>query len=537
MQQRCFLGSLAFGPAASRTTTYLSDTGYVDTTAHIPYLPYLSACPDMDRELDITLSGTGLTQTFGQLTVNLEPGVADACNVKNHTADIALRTGLRTYDPGRGWWMDPDASACVPLFSGSAASWRTGATQGTLTLSGPAALSRALPLKTYAGTGGVEGGTTLTGKAKPKLRGFAGGMTPVCVDSVNQIYQISDAPVQIANVSGTSIPNLTVFEGGVPGAWSGSSTAGSWSYGGMVSDITSTDPAAGHYVVETGSRGTFIRLGGTPVYTITISATGLFPDGTHVSRLHDLVRQMLVQDIGIPAATIASDWADPFDAAAGSAVASDAGAYWDGSSSYTGADMITTLLQGTLRKLTYDRDGTLRLIGITPTFLTLVPSLWGKLAVRPDEVIEIRQTDLPSELALPFTCGRCTYARNYTVLSGNNVSPKAISATLGSQRSAVTVGTDAPTLEVVTPPDVLTAFQTAAAAQVVADAINKLWTYPDRRLFYVTIPFARISDYRIGSEMMLFANVDGLRNGIGGLVVGESYRGSNPGEITFTVLV
>ncbi|MFT9064679.1 MAG: hypothetical protein ABF430_12820 [Acetobacter persici] len=29
----------------------------------------------------------------------------------------------------------------------------------------------------------------------------------------------------------------------------------------------------------------------------------------------------------------------------------------------------------------------------------------------------------------------------------------------------------------------------------------------------------------------------GLRNGIGGLVVGESYRGSSPGEITFTVLV
>ena len=218
-------------------------------------------------------------------------------------------------------------------------------------------------------------------------------------------------------------------------------------------------------------------------------------------------------------------------------MASDAGAYWDGSSSYTGADMITTLLQGTLRKLTYDRDGTLRLIGITPTFLTLVPSLWGKLAVRPEEVIEIRQTDLPSELALPFTCGRCTYARNYTVLSGNNVSPKAISATLGSERSAVTVGTDAPTLEVVSPPDVLTSLQNAAAAQVVADAINKPWTYPDRRLFYVTIPFARISDYRIGSEMMLFANVDGLRNGIGGLVVGESYRGSNPGEITFTVLV
>ncbi|MFE8873066.1 hypothetical protein ACE4RV_07845 [Acetobacter persici] len=33
---------------------------------------------------------------------------------------------------------------------------------------------------------------------------------------------------------------------------------------------------------------------------------------------------------------------------------------------------------------------------------------------------------------------------------------------------------DAPTLKVVSPPDVLTSLQTAAAAQVVADAINKL---------------------------------------------------------------
>lgn len=537
MQQRCFLGSLAFGPVASRTTTYLSDTGFVDTVAHVPYPPYLSACPDMDRELDITISGTGLTQTFGQMTVNLEPGVATSCNVKNYTADIALHTGLQTYDPARGWWQDPALSDCVPLFAGGASAWRTGDTQGTLTLSGPAALSRSLPLKTYAGTGGVEGGTTLTGRVKPKLRGFATGMTPVCVDSVNQIYQVSDAPVLVASVSGTPMPNLTVFEGGVPGAWSSSSTAGSWSYGGMVSDITTAGPAAGHYVVETGQRGTFFRLGGTPVYTIAASATGLFPDGTHVSRLHDLVHQALVQDIGIPAASIASDWADPFDAAAGKAVASDAGAYWDGSSSYTGADMVTALLQGTLRKLTYDRDGTLRLIGITPTFLTLVPNLWGKLAVRPEEVIEIRQTDLPSELVLPLTCGRCTYARNYTVLTGSNVSPSAISATISTERSAVTVGTDAPTLEVVSPPDVLTSFQTAAAAQVVADVINRLWTYPDRRLFYVTVPFARISDYKIGSEMMLFANVDGLRDGVGGLVVGESYRGSSPDEITFTVLV
>ncbi|WP_156473964.1 hypothetical protein [Acetobacter malorum] len=40
--------------------------------------------------------------------------------------------------------------------------------------------------------------------------------------------------------------------------------------------------------------------------------------------------------------------------------------------------MVTTLLQGTLRKLTYDRDGTLRLIDIPLMFLTLAPNFWAK---------------------------------------------------------------------------------------------------------------------------------------------------------------
>ncbi|WP_240322936.1 hypothetical protein [Acetobacter pomorum] len=55
------------------------------------------------------------------------------------------------------------------------------------------------------------------------------------------------------------------------------------------------------------------------------------PDGTYVSSLLDIVRQVLVQDIGIPAASISSTWADPFGK-----VDSAAGAFWDGSDSYTG---------------------------------------------------------------------------------------------------------------------------------------------------------------------------------------------------------
>lgn len=530
MQQRCFLGTLAFGPAASRTTTCLSSGGYVDVATGTKYLPILASLPDVDRELDISISGSSMTQSFGQLTVNLSDGVADSMNVRNHTGDLSILTGLRSYDMARGWWSDPALSACQPLFTGSATAWRTGATQGTLTLSGPAVLSRQLPLATYAGTGGVEGGSDLTGRVKPRLRGHAFNITPVCVDSVNQIYQVSDAPFWMGT-QGTQ-PDLTVLEGGVLGSWSATSTDGSWSYAGMVSDITTADPAAGTYVVESSSRGAFFRLGGTPVYTMTCWATGLMPDGTYVSSLPDIVRQVLVQDIGIPAASISSTWADPFGT-----VDSAAGAFWDGSDSYTGNDMITALLQGTMRKLAVARDGTLKLIGITDSFLQLAPHQWEKLAVLPDEVIDIKETDLPSELALPLTCGRCTYSRNYTVMSTSTLSPKADLSTLRTQRSAVTVGMDNPTVEVVSPPEVLTSLRTQAGAQVVADVINKLWTVADRRVFYVTLPFERLFDFEMGDEIVLFANVDGLRDGLGGLVVGESWRGSSAGQCVLTVLV
>ncbi|GAN61611.1 hypothetical protein ACI01nite_24960 [Acetobacter cibinongensis] len=529
MQQRAFMGSLS----VSGATSYFSDTGFVDTQAGISYPPILSELPDVDRELDISLSGSGMTQSFGQLTLNLDVGVSDAFNVRNHTAQISLKIGLRTYDAARGWWSDPALSSCVPLFSGSATAWRVGDTQGTLTLAGPIELSRKLPLATYAGTGGIEGEASLAGRVKPRLRGFAYNFTPVCVDSVNQIYQISDAPLQTTS---DGSPNLTVLEGGLPGSWNDTSTAGSWSYHGWVSDITAASPPAGHYTIESGKRGAFFRLGGTPVYEMTCTGSGAFPDYSSPHRLHDVVRQVLIQDVGIAANTLAPDWSDPFDQN-GKAVVSDAGCFWDGSQSYTGSDMLAELLQGTMRKLTYDRDGTLRLIGITAAFLSQTVFKGAKNAVMPEEILTLRQADMPSELVLPLTCGRCTYAKNYTVLSGNQINPSAISSSLKTARSAVTVGTDSPTAEVVSPPDVLTSLQSADAAQVVAQAINDLWAKAERRLFYVTVPFHRLADFKIGSSMVLFAHVDGLRNGLPGLVVGESYRGSSDGEITFTVLV
>lgn len=45
--------------------------------------------------------------------------------------------------------------------------------------------------KTYAGTGGAEGGTDLTGKPKPLVIGWAMNVEPVLIDTVNNVWQFS----------------------------------------------------------------------------------------------------------------------------------------------------------------------------------------------------------------------------------------------------------------------------------------------------------------------------------------------------------
>ena len=59
----------------------------------------------------------------------------------------------------------------------------------------------------YAGTGGTEGISTLTGRLKPRLIGRRYNFEPILIDPANGVYQISDGPIeQVLEVRDGALP-------------------------------------------------------------------------------------------------------------------------------------------------------------------------------------------------------------------------------------------------------------------------------------------------------------------------------------------
>lgn len=107
-----------------------------------------------------------------------------------------------------------------------------------------------IQLNTYAGTGALEGGSELQGKAKPLALGFVEQIEPVVVDATNRIYQIHDGSFKSVG---------TVDDEGVPLVFDAD-----------VADITTATPAAGEF--STSLATGFIKLGSVPDGAITCSA-------------------------------------------------------------------------------------------------------------------------------------------------------------------------------------------------------------------------------------------------------------------------
>jgi len=99
----------------------------------------------------------------------------------------------------------------------------------------------------------------------------------------------------------------------------------------------------------------WIRLGTKPVYGITVDAVGRFRSGAAPTNVLDVLRQFLIEDMVMPSAYIDAAWT------ATSSLAPYAGGwFWDGSSSVTGRQAVSTLLSGLGISLVPTRTGTLR---------------------------------------------------------------------------------------------------------------------------------------------------------------------------------
>lgn len=183
----------------------------------------------------------------------------------------------------------------------------------------------------YAGTGGIEGPSTLAGRLKPYAVGHVFNITPVLVNTTGLIFQVSFSSVgQIS----------AVRDGGAALSFA--------------ADYATYDLLAAA-TVPAGQYATclaygLLRLGSTPVYQVTVDARG--DNDTLNSIAGPTTRGGIVRRIATGLGTVRLSDSEQIDFASfvafENAQSAAVGWYWDGSRAVTKAAAFDTVLAGCL---------------------------------------------------------------------------------------------------------------------------------------------------------------------------------------------
>lgn len=491
-------------------TLRLSDAGYVDDSGQ-SYPPLLADTFAIDRRLDLSPASPSSRESWGAVSIANPGGMFDAL-IRDRVADrmpIRILAGQKRHDAARQIDIDPGRATLTAVFSGLGSPWQPDRLNVQMALREVSGWLDAtlMPVGSYTGSGRFGGDSNVKGRSLPRLRGTAINLTPVLIDAVNLVYQISDGPGVVS----------TLYEGGF---------AGGITYGGAMDDLYAAAPSPGSWQMQSGSGGLFIRLGTKPVYAITVDAAGDFPSGAAPRTVLPLLRQMLIEDLTMPAQWLAGSWDD----------SRQAGWYWDGSQAVTGRQVVNTWLSGLGIRLVPGHEGTL-----SPVALGM-PSASPDRVLTSDHVTALSGLALDDGLAPPPYRWRIGYAHNQTVQqAGNALHPRI---TAGRQSFALqedrvaTWYLPAIKLRYRQPGDlpvIPTALLYEQDAQDVADHHGALWG-PERHLWAVTLPRSVAKGFDLGQAVGLDLPAPGLRGGVTGLVIGEQFR-SAEATVTLTILV
>lgn len=491
-------------------TLRLSDGGYVDEHG-TPYPPLLTDAFSIDRRLDLSPASPSVRESWGAITLANPDGRYDAL-IRDRVIDrmsIRIKAGSRTHDQARQIDLDPPGSALTPVFSGLGSPWqpdRLGVQIALREVSGWLD-EIMMPVGSYAGSGRFGGDSNVKGRSMPRLRGTALNLTPVLIDTVNLVYQISDGPGSVT----------ALYEGGF---------AGGIAYAGSVADLYGAPPAPGTWQMQSSSSGLFVRLGTKPVYAITVDAVGNFPSGAAPRTLLPLLRQMLIEDLTMPGQWLSGLWEDT----------REAGWYWDGSQAVTGRQVVNAWLSGLGIRLVPSHEGTLAPVALQ------MPGAAPDRRFTSDHVTALAGLTLDAGLAPPPYRWRIGYAHNHTLQQGGSGLHPRITA----ERQSFVLQEDRvaswylPAIKLryrqsSDLPVIPTALVNEPDAHGVADAHGALWG-TERHLWSVTLPRSLAGGIDLGQALRLVLPAPGLRQGATGLVVGEQIR-SAEATVTLTVLV
>lgn len=504
----------------------VSDLGYrtrsTDPLGVLAYQGLLDTAFEIDRKVSLD-PGQASSRSDGQIRITNLGSAFDALIFPRNTDSRRVRVmmGQKAYDATRGIYLDPPYASLHPIFQGLGGSWLLGEDVVTVPIKDTSYWTqRPVQSATYAGTGGVEGGTSLTGKPKPMTRGGTADkpvreVSPVQVDPVNQVWQWTDGP-------GTLV---TLYEAG----------AAQFTYAGDVSDfdvpgLYDASPPPG--TCRTWNAMGLFRLGSTPVGTITADVTGAFAAAGAVTTAAMLAYYLLAETLGVPGelvdqnAFLIADRFHPY--AAGFFVADQT----------QGIAVVQSLMASIGARLSSDRSGQLRPFLLASSMYGMSPA--ARLDV--SNVVSVEPIALPSTLDPPPYRWQVTYAHNYTVqtssLSGSIAGDTARVQDLATADRYAVWTDPAISAAWVRPNDpapIGTLLLDAADAQAIAEAAGDLWR--DRPGYYnVVVPLAGAAGLDIGSVVQLAWPLGMLAAGMAGQIVGEQIR-SYDGVVTFQVLV
>jgi len=478
------------GDISDAATLYYSSHGYTSQAADFPAAVWFDGRLMGDVVVERRIHGRewigGLAAVFAEARlVNADGGLDEL------QKDFALDGRPARLLLGR----PTDARSAFGLvFSGIAQRVTVALDRMTINLSdGLARLNAPVAPQVYAGTGGLEGGADLAGKAKPKCWGEVFNVSPPLVDATNLIYQVHDGLIN-------DVP--AVYDRGIALIKVGGA------------------PAAGQYQVD-AAAGTF-KLGATPAGTVTADVLGDAGAG-YVNKTADIVTRALLI-AGIDASLI--------DAASFTALNTAAPAevgIWIGTDPSTVGEVVEELLAGV------GAFGGFSRVGLFTVGVVAAASGASAATYDEEEILALTRDPLPAEVDPVVWRARAAWQRNYTVQTDLAAAVTTARRAFAAQAERVVTKEDPGVLSrrllarEYGPAGNLYAQQ--ADADTEAQRLLTLWSAA-RGFYRVTLPPVALAR-DLGEVITLTHSRHGFSAGAQARVLGHTLRGT---QVELTVL-
>jgi hypothetical protein len=310
-------------------------------------------------------------------------------------------------------------------------------------------MNKTMQLRTYGGTGGVDGNTASSGKFVPQCFGQCREVPGILFDDTNVVFQVHDGLVYAINAANNR---------GAPIA--GSSSGDYPTYAALIA----ASLTLGQYATCLAQG--MVRLGSAPSMPITFDVQGDATGGVYAQSAARIVERIMTKCFGLVAGT---DY-DPASIAALDALQPAVCGYWTGLTAVNGLNAIDAILGGIGCWYTAARGGLVQVGRIDAPTITGPTDPNCKLAIDPtiilDNGVVLRvPPDPPSQVTIYY---RQFYQTQTTNIAGS-VSSSRIADLQQQWRGVPTVNTGATALfPNATPVTVNSPFDAQADAQAEA---------------------------------------------------------------------